>query len=255
MGYPEPDRETMTNMYAKPEQPLRKSSAITHTGLVRKVNEDAILSRPELDLWAISDGMGGHVAGDFASHTVVQALQLLANDLEPVDVMRKARQALYQAHNEIKAEATRRSLGTIGATAVLLALSQTKFLCLWVGDSRLYRYRDGEIEIISSDHSVVGELVEQGYLTWKEAENHPQSNQITRAVGVNDVLEIDKRRGEIRSGDRFLLCSDGLSKYANERVLLRYLSERPIETVSNDLLQFALDAGASDNVSVIVVEV
>nr|WP_319515850.1 protein phosphatase 2C domain-containing protein [uncultured Cohaesibacter sp.] len=245
----------MTDTYAPPEQTTRKSSAITHTGLVRKVNEDAILSRPELDLWAISDGMGGHVAGDFASQTVVQSLQSLADNLEPTEVMCKARQALHRAHCEIKAEAARRSIGTIGATAVILALSETNFLCLWVGDSRLYRYRDGAIEIISSDHSVVGELVEQGYLTWEEAENHPQSNQITRAVGVSDVLEIDKRRGEIRSGDRFLLCSDGLSKYANEDTLLHYLDEKPIDTVSDDLLQFALDAGAADNVSIIVVEV
>lgn len=234
---------------------VRRYSAGTHTGLVRKVNEDAILSRPELGLWAVSDGMGGHIAGDFASQTVVQALENLPAQLEPAEVMRQARQALHHANDVITAEAEHRSSGTMGATAVILALAETHFMCLWVGDSRLYRYRDGVVEIISSDHSVVGELVEQGYLTWEEAEHHPQANQITRAVGVSDELEVDKRRGEIQPGDRFLLCSDGLSKYANEATLCAYLSERPIETISEELIQIALDGGASDNVSAIVVEV
>ena len=233
----------------------RRSSARTHTGLVRKVNEDAILSRPDLGLWAVSDGMGGHIAGDFASNAVVTALDDLPTGLPPADVMHEARKALHAAHARINHEAVRRSTGTIGATAVILALSETHFLCLWVGDSRLYRFRDGQIEIISSDHSVVGELVEQGYLTWAEAENHPQANQITRAVGVSEALEIDKRRGEVRRGDRFLLCSDGLSKYASEDTLCHYLAERPIETISDELIQFALDSGAADNVSAIVVEV
>jgi serine/threonine protein phosphatase PrpC len=109
--------------------------------------------------------------------------------------------------------------------------------------------------MISSDHSVVGELVEQGYLSWDEVEKHPLSNQITRAVGVGEALEIDKRRGDTLPGDRFLLCSDGLTRYANAETLRATLMQRPIETLAEDLLAIALEGGAADNTSIIVVEV
>lgn len=233
----------------------KRHSARTHVGYVRKVNEDAILTRPDLGLWAVTDGMGGHTGGDFASQTVVEALDRLPAQLEPAEVMREARKALHAAHSQIKAEANRRGTGQIGATVILLVLSEEHFMCLWVGDSRLYRLRDGVLEMISVDHSVVGELVEQGYLTWAEAANHPNSNQITRAVGVGDALEIDKRRGSIQPGHRFLLCSDGLSQYADEDTLRHYLAERPIETLADDLLHVALEGGAADNISIIAVEV
>ncbi|SHN13128.1 PP2C family protein-serine/threonine phosphatase [Roseibium suaedae] len=233
----------------------RGHSATTHTGFVRKVNEDAILARPDLGLWAVSDGMGGHAGGDYASQTVVDALNSLPAGLDPASVMQEARRALFEAHEHIKAEAHRRAQGTIGATVVLLVLSEQHFMCLWAGDSRLYRLRQGTLSMISFDHSVVGELVEQGRLTWDEAANCAGSNQITRAVGVGDELEIDKRRGDILPGDRFLLCSDGLSQYADEATLSHYLTGHPIETVADGLLSVALAGGASDNVSVIAVEV
>ncbi|MEJ8472487.1 PP2C family protein-serine/threonine phosphatase [Roseibium algae] len=233
----------------------RCHSATTHVGYVRKINEDAILSRPELGLWVVSDGMGGHTGGDFASQTVVSAMNQLPVDLEPSEIMQEARTALHKAHTTIKTEAARRGNGMIGATAVLLVLSEEHFMCLWVGDSRLYRLRNDVLDMISFDHSVVGELVEQGRLTWSEAAQYPNSNQITRAVGVGDVLEIDKRRGDIMPGDRFLLCSDGLSQYADTEILQQHLSDRPIETVADDLLTLALNGGASDNVSIIAVEV
>ncbi|MBD8891280.1 PP2C family protein-serine/threonine phosphatase [Roseibium litorale] len=233
----------------------RGHSATTHTGFVRKVNEDAILARPDLGLWAVSDGMGGHAGGDFASQTVVEALNRLPGGLDPASVMQEARRALFEAHEAIKAEAQRRAHGTIGATVVLLVLSEQHFMCLWAGDSRLYRLRQGSLSMISFDHSVVGELVEQGRMTWEEAAACPGSNQITRAVGVGSELEIDKRRGDILPGDRFLLCSDGLSHYADDETLLHYLTCHPIETVAGSLLSVALAGGASDNVSVIAVEV
>ena len=233
----------------------RGHSATTHIGLVRKVNEDSILVRPDLGLWVVSDGMGGHTGGDFASQTVVEALNRLPTGLDPASVMQEARKALFEAHEEIKAEAHRRALGTIGATVVLLVLSEQRFMCLWAGDSRLYRLRQGVVNMISFDHSVVGELVEQGRLTWAEAGSCTYSNQITRAVGVGEELEIDKRRGDIQPGDRFLLCSDGLSNYADEDTLRHYLTGHPIETVADGLLSVALAGGASDNVSVIAVEV
>ena len=233
---------------------LRRYSARTHVGLVRKVNEDAILALPELGVWVVSDGMGGHAGGDFASQSVVEALATLPLDLEPTEVMHAAREALHAAHRAILDEAARQGNVTIGATVVVLVLASEHFMCLWAGDSRLYRLRGGQLEMLSIDHSVVGKLVEEGHLTWAEAEHHPQANQITRAVGVGEALEIDKRRGEVLPGDRFLLCSDGLTKYADDRRLQHHLMHTPIETVADALLQIALDGGGSDNISAIVVE-
>jgi protein phosphatase/serine/threonine-protein phosphatase Stp1 len=109
--------------------------------------------------------------------------------------------------------------------------------------------------MLTTDHSLVGTLVSAGQLTWDEAEHHPQSNAITRAVGVGEELELDKIRGEADSGDRFLLCSDGLSKYLTIEGIGRALSGKPIETVADDLVQIAMDGGGADNISVIVVDV
>lgn len=230
-------------------------SAKTHVGLVRDVNEDALLALPHLGLWVISDGMGGYAGGDFASQAVVDAVAALPLHLVPEDVTAAARGALHAAHHNIRQEAERRGNITIGATVVLLALSEGHFMCLWAGDSRLYRLRGARLEMISFDHSIVGELVEAGHLTWDAAEKHPQSNQITRAVGVGETLEIDKRRGDVQPGDRFLLCSDGLTKYADEALLRDHLLHGPIETAAHDLIQIALDGGAADNISVIALEI
>lgn len=230
-------------------------SAATHVGRVRKINEDSILALPEHRVWVVADGMGGHAAGDYASQTVVDALAMLPAGLDPGDMMRAVRGAILRAHDLIRAEAAERGLGVVGATVVALVLNDTHFMAFWAGDSRLYRFRDGQIEMLSSDHSLVAELVHAGQITWDEADVHPQANAITRAVGVDEVLELDKVRGEIAAGDRFLLSTDGLTKYATVDILRRMVPRQPIETVAETLLQFALDSGGADNVSVIVVDV
>lgn len=232
-----------------------RHNASSHVGLVRKINEDSVLSLPDRRIWVVSDGMGGHAAGDFASQTVIESILTAPENGDPGSRMRSVRDALRAAHTRIVAETDASGAGTIGATVVVLLLADEHFMAFWVGDSRLYRLRDGEIELLTTDHSVVGALVEAGQLTWDEADGHPQSNAITRAVGVGDALEIDKIRGEIKTGDRFLLCSDGLNKYLNMAQLQSVLGRAPIETVTQDLVQRALDGGGADNISVIVVDV
>lgn len=234
-------------------RPLR-SAALTHAGRVRAVNEDAVLARPDLGCWAVSDGMGGHAAGDFASRAVVAALAALPAGLPPAALMHAARDAVQDAHRRIGAESDRQGGAVIGATVVILVVAEAHFLCLWAGDSRLYRLRDGGLEMLSIDHSVVGEMVEAGQLTWEEAERHPDANQITRAVGVGEALALDKRRGEVRPGDRFLLCSDGLTRHVPDAELARLLACGPTEAVAARLIEAALAGGGSDNVSVVAVE-
>jgi len=229
-------------------------NAKTHVGHKRKINEDAILAVPDQHIWLVSDGMGGHAAGDFASRLVVDTVAMLPDDLEPAEKMQALRGAIQQAHQIIVAEAEARGTGTIGATVVAMMIANSHFVAFWAGDSRLYRLRDGKIEMLTTDHSIVAELVLSGEMSWDEAEQHPQSNAITRAVGVGDTLELDKIRGEIEPGDRFLLCSDGLSKYATFGILQDVLNSAPIETVSDILIKIALDGGGQDNISVIVVD-
>ena len=229
-------------------------NAKTHVGRVRKVNEDSILVLPDQKIWVVSDGMGGHEGGDYASRTVCDAIAVLPPDMDPTEKLGQIRAAVQGAHQTIVAEAGRRQ-ATMGATVVALVLADGHFGALWAGDSRLYRLRDGKMELLTTDHSIVAALVEAGQLNWDEAGNHPQSNAITRAVGVGEELELDKIRGEARPGDRFLLCSDGLNKYATIAELGAMVSGVPIEVVTDNLVQMALDRGGADNVSVIVVDV
>lgn len=230
-------------------------SALTHVGKVRKVNEDSILSMPEQGTWIVSDGMGGHDAGDFASQAVIDAAAMTMPEPEPLQKIRSLRAAIMHAHDVITAEATARGCVTIGATVVTLTIADGHFAAFWAGDSRLYLLRSGEIEMLTTDHSYVADLVLSGQMSWDEAELHPNSNAITRAVGVGEKLELDKVRGEALTGDRFLLCSDGLSKYATFAELRRAMSGAAIETVSDKLLQIALNGGGADNISIIVVDV
>ena len=230
-------------------------SATTHVGRVRKVNEDSILALPGLGVWLVSDGMGGHSAGDFASQTIAESVAMLPDGLEPGEVMRAVRRAIFDAHATISHEAAARGEVTIGATVVALILTDGHFVAFWAGDSRLYRLRDGGLDMLTTDHSLVGDLVTAGEMTWDEAEHHPQSNAITKAVGVGDRLDLDKIRGDVRSGDRFLLCSDGLNKYAGVEALRRILVSAPIATVTDTLLNMALDGGGADNISIIVVDI
>ncbi len=230
-------------------------NAKTHVGLKRKVNEDAILALPEQNIWAVSDGMGGHEAGDYASRLITDSIATIPPGLDPTARMHALRDAVQSAHRIIVQEAETRGRGVIGATIVALMMANGHFVAIWAGDSRIYRLRDGVINMLTTDHSAVAELVLAGKMSWDEAEKHPQSNAITRAVGVGDDLELDKIRGEVQPGDRFLVCSDGLTKYATFGILRDTLAGYPIETVSDRLLQIALAGGGADNISVIVVDV
>ena len=228
-------------------------NAKTHVGRVRKVNEDSILVLPDQQIWVVSDGMGGHEGGDYASRVVVDSIAVLPQ-MVATEKLGQIRAALQSAHRTISNEAQVRQ-ATMGATVVALVLADGHFGALWAGDSRLYRLRDGKIELLTTDHSIVAALVEAGQMNWDEAGKHPQANAITRAVGVGEELEIDKIRGDARPGDRFLLCSDGLNKYATIAELGTALSGVPIEVVTDKLVQIALDGGGADNVSVIVVDI
>lgn len=226
-------------------------AARTHPGLRRKHNEDAMLSRPDAGLWVVADGMGGHEAGDLASGMIVDALGGLSRP-DPETVAAKLRTV---NDTLMTLAADHFAQRTIGSTAVALLLEDRSFRCLWVGDSRAYLLRGGELSQMTRDHSLVQELVDAGMLDPADAERHPNANVVTRAVGASDELVVDVVGGTPEPEDIFLLASDGLTKVVADDELESLLSSTDIEGVADLLIERTLERGAPDNVTVILVRV
>lgn len=231
------------------------SASATNVGMVRKINEDAVFSKPEINLWAVADGMGGHEAGNVASDMIVKIL----GDIE----MKANLDAFVSTIEDKVLDVNKRLLEyseimfdgrVIGSTVVILLIKGRIGVCLWAGDSRLYRYRNGEIEQMIVDHSHVAELLKHGEISAEEAENHPDANVITRAVGTCENLYVDIDVFDVNVGDIFMLCTDGLYNTVNEEGIINCLQENDIEIAANSLIETSLHNGASDNVSVVLVK-
>jgi protein phosphatase len=228
--------------------------ALTHPGQVRSVNEDGVFSAPDKGLWAVADGMGGHVGGAEAAALIVKALagvpHLRALDaaLDGVD------RAVTGAGRDIAALATRSPGAVIGATMVALVIRGRDWGCLWAGDSRAYRLRGGRLEQLTRDHSEVNDLLAAGVITPAEAETWPRRNVISRAVGVSDPLVLDRVGGVLEPGDVFVLCSDGLMKHVTDAEIATLLAAHPqAGAAAGALIDLTLERGAQDNVTVVVV--
>jgi len=231
-----------------------KSNAATHVGKVRQINEDSYLNREDLHLWVIADGMGGHHAGDVASKAIVQCLDEITprkrlstyiDEIEDrlISVNQKLRQMAAEHHDN----------RTIGSTVVSMVALNDYFALLWAGDSRVYRARHGTLSQLTRDHSQVEELVERGVILREEAESHPASNVITRAVGATDQLYIDVDIDKAEPGDTFLLCSDGLYKHLNEDEIGKILQKDNLIEICQSFIDLTLERGASDNVTLVVI--
>ncbi len=228
----------------------------THPGLKRKVNEDSILVRTDRGFWAVADGMGGHEAGDVASSKVVEALSLVPPHSAIEPFVADTISALKSANSDlIKLARSAHRPRTIGTTIVGLVISDGRFGCFWAGDSRAYRIREGEIAQLTRDHSLVQGLVDAGMLDPVEAETHPNANVVTRAVGAAETLEVDTSAGDARSGDTFLLASDGLTRVVTDDEIYAELASSSGEDAADRLLRIVLARGAPDNVSLILVRI
>jgi protein phosphatase/serine/threonine-protein phosphatase Stp1 len=231
--------------------------ALTDVGAVRKHNEDNMLSRPDLGLWVVADGAGGHDSGEVASGMIVAELDRLPRHLSGAELLSEVRITLSRVHEALRQEAASRGPhAMIASTFVSLILRDRHFACLWAGDSRAYLLRGGALSQISRDHSLVQELVDSGNLAAEDAEHHPHANVITRAVGADsETLELDKVIGQCEPGDRFLLCSDGLSKTLSDAELASLLAAPDGVPPPELLIAAALAHGVNDNVTAVVVEV
>lgn len=227
----------------------------SNTGHRRQHNEDSFVAAPPL--FAVADGMGGHSAGDLASAAVVNRLaEAAVGDYSDEETIERA---LGLATTDIDAVVDEASLG-VGTTVTGAALVLVDGVPHWsvfnVGDSRVYLVENGSMSQITVDHSVVQELVDAGMISAQDAERHPDSNIITRAVGFNAEPVPDYWRIPVRAGMRLVLCSDGLNKELDaEQMGVALTTGAPVDEVADTLVLKALDAGGRDNVTVVVIDV
>lgn len=231
--------------------PAIRSAAGSHAGWIRPRNEDRLFERPDRQLWAVADGMGGHSDGDLAAEAVVDALGALAE--QPVPIADDDVATALQAANRAICARNEEAGVTSGTTAVAAYVSGDQISIFWVGDSRAYLVRDGVIEQLTRDHSLVQSMVDAGLISPAAAERHPQANIVMRALGIDAEATIDTRRVKLLPRDRILLCSDGFSRSLREDDFRH--QDVSLESSIDRLLANALRRDGSDNATLILVEV
>jgi serine/threonine-protein phosphatase Stp1 len=232
-----------------------EQAARSHVGCRRKNNEDALICRPEIGLWAVADGMGGHAAGDVASALVVKSLGDMAAPAGIAALRKATEEALGRANHEIYRLSSEEGR-TMGSTVVTLLVEKDGFACLWAGDSRAYLLRERTLHALTRDHSLVQQLVNSGDLTPEAALNHPNSNIITRAVGNMPTLDIEHgAAAAVQAGDIFLLASDGLTRLLSEEEMAEADTAPDLDRLADRWVDMALERGAPDNLSFILLRV
>ncbi|MEM1347612.1 MAG: Stp1/IreP family PP2C-type Ser/Thr phosphatase [Myxococcota bacterium] len=246
--------------------------AATDVGHVREHNEDNFLVDKRMNLFVVCDGMGGHAAGEVASAMSVLAVrdviaserELLARlDENPSDVptrrevLRLVERAVLDANRQVYQAALdnekRRGMGT---TCCVLLLTSKRGFIAHVGDSRVYLAREGALHQMTEDHSLYNELVRAGKIKPGEPLNLPNKNAVTRAVGVQDFVEVDVMEFDVREHDRFLVCSDGLCGYfTGDDQVLEYMEGDDVQAITERFIDFALHSGGRDNVTALVIDV
>lgn len=222
------------------------SAGASHVGRVRRVNEDRLLDRPDRGLWAVADGMGGMARGDLAAEAAIAALSMLA-DAGAVDCEAVAA-ALAETDRRLRADPAMQGGGT---TIVVLLAGEAGATLFWAGDSRAYRLEPARAVMLTRDHSLVAALVAAGLVEAAAADNHPQANVVTRALGAGDPAPVERLRIDFAPGDRLMLASDGCyrSLAPGDAPLNRGVEDCAARLVAN-----AVARDGSDNASCVVVE-
>ncbi|MGW1798392.1 Stp1/IreP family PP2C-type Ser/Thr phosphatase [Streptomyces sp. NPDC001984] len=247
-------------MYPEPTGEVRMSLSLrfaagSHKGMIREGNEDSGYAGPRL--LAIADGMGGQAAGEVASSEVISTLVTLDDDVPGSDILTSLGHAVQRANDQLRAMVEEDpQLEGMGTTLTALLWTGQRLGLVHVGDSRAYLLRDGVLTQITQDHTWVQRLVDEGRITEEEATTHPQRSLLMRALGSGDHVEPDLSIREVRAGDRYLICSDGLSGVVSHQTMEETLAsyQGPQETVQ-ELIQLALRGGGPDNITVIIADV
>ncbi|MFI7324449.1 PP2C family protein-serine/threonine phosphatase [Streptomyces rubiginosohelvolus] len=230
-------------------------AAGSHKGMIREGNEDSGYAGPRL--LAIADGMGGQAAGEVASSEVISTLVPLDDDVPGSDLLTSLGSAVQQANDQLRVMVEEDpQLEGMGTTLTALLWTGQRLGLVHVGDSRAYLLRDGVLTQITQDHTWVQRLVDEGRITEEEATTHPQRSLLMRALGSGDHVEPDLSIREVRAGDRYLICSDGLSGVVSHQTMEETLAsyQGPQETIQ-ELIQLALRGGGPDNITCIVADV
>jgi len=228
------------------------SCGITNKGNVRSHNEDAYLNSPEQCLWLVADGMGGHTAGDVASSMMVDDLQDYSSTALLGRNIRYLRQRFKVVNDKLVKLAGDDENNVIGCTVAALVLQGNYGVCLWAGDSRVYRYRNGILRQISRDHSELDELLDNG-VPLEEALLSPYAQTITRAVGADTMLAVEAQILEVLNEDVYLLCSDGLNKELTDGEISEVLASHTPEDSVQVMLKMALGRKGQDNITIMTV--
>ena len=223
----------------------------THKGYVRLVNEDALLEHPKEKLWVVADGMGGHKRGDYASKTVINALQSFKQQGSLSHTLKDLQKRLIEANEHCQKAFRAKRIGS--TVAVLFEYGGYCFF-LWAGDSRIYRLREQALELMTHDHSLAQEKYANGELNQDEADNHASAHILTRAVGIHRHLKLELHCEPVRAGDRYLLCSDGVYGSIDHSQIQTHLSQHHRKEALKALTNTALDNGGRDNITAILVD-
>ncbi|MDB5038364.1 MAG: Protein phosphatase [Bacteriovoracaceae bacterium] len=235
-----------------------RSCAISDVGRKRQKNEDSYLINDELSLFVVADGMGGHAGGEYASRIAITTIEekFKQNQSSPAPLEETVSKAIQEASTKIIAKAEEdRALKGMGTTVVCLHLDGKRAILGHVGDSRAYLFRDGVLEQLTEDHSLVNEQVKTGLITAEEAKTHQFKNIITRSVGVTSDVEVDVVIKKLKIGDSFLICSDGLSNLVEAKEMEKELRERETVLAAKSMVDLANKRGGDDNITLLLVEI
>ena len=246
-------------------------AALTDPGLRRSQNEDSYCARPELGLFVVADGMGGHAAGEVASNLAVEAIANVVEtttELGPQDTWpipfdtsigrdgNRLRAGFDLANRRIAervAEAT--ELRGMATTAVAVLLTERVLALAHVGDSRAYLFRESALTRLTRDHSWVEEQVQAGMLSESAAREHPWRNIVTRALAGAETVDVEVAELELHDGDRLLLCSDGLSSVLTDTAISEIVAASDRDTVCSELVRLVNEQGGPDNVTTLVLDI
>lgn len=236
---------------------ILQASAATDVGMRRRANEDRYALAPDLGLYLVADGMGGHKAGQLASQLAAEAAVRATQSIEgaSLSLSEKLRHVVASANHEIfsmaKAQPEYKGMGT---TLVAILATEDRIALAHVGDSRAYLVRDGAIRSLTDDHSLVGELVRRHEISHKDAREHPHKHVLTRALGVRETVDTDLMEMTPQEGDVFALFSDGLTNSLRDEEIAMAVSSTPdLEQACGALVEFANDRGGDDNITVALV--
>lgn len=239
-----------------------RSFAATDTGRVRKINEDSYYNDPEhMGLYIVADGMGGHQAGEVASSLAVETLSTLLRDslkggnFRPSYIEDVMRVAVVKTNRKIYDLATSESgYSGMGTTVVVCIIKKEHLHVAHIGDSRAYLLRDDVLKQLTTDHSLVQELLSKGRITEEEAVDHPRKNILTRALGTDPAVEVDTMDIALKSGDIILLCTDGITNHVDPQEIKGFASMNSPEMACREMIRLANDRGGFDNMTVLIIE-